>query len=282
MDVDDEVDMRQRVTLAQGARGVGVDVQAQGRAQAGGWQASGGMAQGAQVGGTHVDGDQDQARADALCAREMEFWQSLRGPVVQVRVPEVPRMVVYGFDVHEGAAATGGFLQAGGSLEDIQEDAAGEEGEGLAAVDAAPGRQEDQAGPGGDLVGLTVHAVQEEQASEVEERFHAAGLGGRDIMGRPVQHEVSPGLHDSDEEAEMGSAFTDVDVQVGLPQSVDDTWVEPSQVAGLSGSQQAGEAQYAALLDLFEERWSGPAADSRGLGVRLACAAAAFCRWALW
>ena len=161
MDVDGEVGMCQRVALE---RGVGVDVQAQDRAQAEGWEASGGRAQGAKVGGMHVDGDHDQARADALCARQVELWQSLRGPVVQVRAPEVPHMVVYGFDLHEGASGTGGFLQAGGSLEDVQEDAAGEEGEGLAAVDAASGRQEDQAGPAGDLAGLTVHAVQDEQA----------------------------------------------------------------------------------------------------------------------
>ena len=88
--------------------------------------------------------------------------------------------------------------------------------------------------------------------SEVEEHVYAAGVGGGDIMGRPVQHEVPPGLHDSDEEADMGSAFTEVDVQVGLPESVDDMWVEPPQAAGLSECQWAGEVQCAALLGMFE------------------------------
>ena len=147
-------------------------------------------------------------------------------------------------------------------------------------MDAAPGRHEGEAGGG--LVGQAVHAV-DEGAYEVEERFHAAGVGGVDIMGRSVQHAVSPRLHDSGEEADTESAFTDGDLQVGLPESVDDMWVEPPQVAGFSGSQQqAGQAQCAVLLGLFEEQWSGPPADARGLGVRLADAAAAFRRWALW
>ena len=115
MDDDEEDGVRQRVGLEPGLGGVGLVLQAQDRLQP---VAFGCMfaAQGGKVRPMHVDTDPDQARADALCAREVEWWQRQRGPVVQVRAPEVPQMVVHGFDLHEDASATGGFGHAGGSL----------------------------------------------------------------------------------------------------------------------------------------------------------------------
>ena len=274
---DLEDGLRQRVALERGSGGVGADLQAHGRVHQ---EALGGRfgAQAGKVITMHADSDTDQARADVLCARLVESCQRRQGPVLQVRAPEVPVTVVHGFHVHVDAVATRAADQQVGSLglDALQEDAAGEVG--LAAVDAAPFRCVGQAGTAGGLLGQAVHAAIEE-ASEVEECIHATVVGGPDIMGRSDQHAVPPALHGTEEEADMGSAFTDEDLQVGLLESGHD--LRP-HVPSSSGSQQAGQARCAALLGLFEEQWSGPPADTRGLGVRLADAAAALRRWALW
>ncbi|KAK9845590.1 hypothetical protein WJX84_009560 [Apatococcus fuscideae] len=54
------------------------------------------------------------------------------------------------------------------------------------------------------------------------------------------------------------------------------------EAAGSLDARQDGALQYDMLMDLFEAQWSGPSPDSRGLGIRLADAAAAFRRWMPW
>ena len=242
-----------------------------------------------------------QERATALHAELMAGGPAPR--VVEVAVPHVPRMVVHGFHVQGDAvsmpadqlagdehglhleereagldAGDGAGMRAG--AEDAAEHVAdswdvhgfwGEELEVLSAyVDDIVQDGQDASGP----------VVDAREAAHDEQE---ADRGSASAQQPPVQHAWDSLGWVSDSEAEElpGDGSCEDSGQQEAMEEADDA--DLPQVGVRPGALQSGsDGEWESVIQLWEDGWSGAPADGRGLGVRLADAAAAFRRWALW